>query len=633
LSLFVLAVSLLAQEMPVPAAPESGPEVRLELRDGKSQFDIGERIEFDLVFCNTTSDPYMLNDILYGDIVDKVEIAPASGWMEWWPSPSGHGYVHLTTLGPTEVRVPIVLNEGFVFRDPGHYEIRITTNRLRGGGDLLHLKSGGPVTTNAVGIDLMPMPADVEAEQAKSLMSQMDSAPTYTRAGSRARQEAVSRLADLQGDDALRAKVRLILAEDADMRRVTREALASTRNLPLQLSLLEAAWNDPAIPPVGDLPDALQETRALMRGQMAGPPADPDKAAKAAEEHKADMEALLRSLPMRSGQSRADAAFYLMDDRSLPPADIAAAKPVALEEFASMDDCARHLLLELRWPAIRDASLTPVLRAMLDQSPTDSDAIERLIELDPEGARDYVVRAVCDRGRSVVKLPDAVGALPDATLPEVDGCLGDLLRVPPPSPTDPFWKARAELAARFASPAILPAVRQGWTDAAQDAAVLPLLLRYVPAEAVSRIERSQLQGINLYFETNKVFKARRASFPAQLTDLLRHQVQSGPEDQAGWAAYELSQGGAPDDRSLLEQRLAKLRAEWSSRLDDVASAAPGSPAYKARALDVELMSDLREAAVWTLSDADAAQLALGCLSDRCRQYGKPRRDDQNNPAN
>jgi len=74
-----------------------------------------------------------------------------------------------------------------------------------------------------------------------------------------------------------------------------------------------------------------------------------------------------------------------MDDRSLPPADIAAVKPVALEEFASMNDCEPHLLLELRWPAMRDASLTPVLRAMLDQSPTDNDAIERLIELDPEG--------------------------------------------------------------------------------------------------------------------------------------------------------------------------------------------------------------------------------------------------------
>jgi len=378
LTLFVLTGSLSAHEIPVQIAAGSEPEVQLEARDGKTQFYVGDRIELELVFRNTTPDSYALNITDYGDIADEVEITPASGWTQW-QGQSAHDYEGVTSLGSADLRVPIVLNQGFVFREPGHYEIRVKTKRLRLGGDRL-------VTTNAVGIDLVPMHADVELEQVKSLMSVIGSAWTDTQGYSKARREAVERLAALQGDVALIAKVRLILAEDLEMRRVTREALASTRNLPLQLSLLEDAWRDPTISPVYDMPAALQETRALMRGQtlpgwlMFGSAPEP----LAAEEHQADMEDLLRSLPLRTGQNRADAAYYLMMDRTLPAADLAVAKPVALAEFARMNDMQQHILLEAAWPAIRDVSLTSALRAMLDRSPTDKDAIERLDELEAE---------------------------------------------------------------------------------------------------------------------------------------------------------------------------------------------------------------------------------------------------------
>jgi hypothetical protein len=378
LTLFAPTGSVSAHEIPVQIGAGSEPEVQLEARDGKTQFYVGDRIELELVFRNTTPDSYGLNSTDYGDIADEVEIVPASGWTQW-QGQSAHDYEVVTSLGSADLRVPIVLNQGFVFREPGHYEIRVKTKRLRSGGDRL-------VTTNAVGIDLVPMHADVELEQVKSLMSVIGSAWTDTRGYSKARRDAVERLAALQGDVALIAKVRLILAEDLEMRRVTREALASTRNLPLQLSLLEDAWKDPTISPVYDMPAALQETRALMRGQtlpgwvMVGSAPDP----LTAEEHQADMEVLLRSLPLRTGQNRADAAYYLMMDRTLPAADRAVAKPVALEEFACMNDMQQHMLLEVAWPAIRDVSLTSTLRAMFDRSPSDKDAIERLDELEAE---------------------------------------------------------------------------------------------------------------------------------------------------------------------------------------------------------------------------------------------------------
>jgi hypothetical protein len=44
------------------------------------------------------------------------------------------------------------------------------------------------------------------------------------------------------------------------------------------------------------------------------------------------------------------------------------------------------------------------------------------------------------------------------------------------------------------------------------------------------------------------------------------------------------------------------------------------------------MSGLLGSTVWTVDDTGAAQLAHGCLSDQCRQYGKPRTNDRNNQA-
>jgi hypothetical protein len=448
-------------------------------------------------------------------------------------------------------------------------------------------------------------------------------------------------LAALQGYDALRAKISLILEQDDDMRGATREALATTRNLPLQLSLLEAAWNDPQRPPIYDMHAALQETRALLRGEMlqgstmsvGGSKGNERVAARlAAKEHAADMEALIDSLPKRSGQSRTDAAYYLLEDHSLSPAQIAVVKPVALQEFSRMNGTEQRMLLETAWPAIRDASLETDLTAMLDKFPTDKDALRRLIELNPQGAKSYVARAVC-KAQPAVPF-DSVAGLPDATLPEVEVCLGQLLRIVPTGPGETHdWKGRALLAARFASPAILPLVRQGWKNPEQDGPVLALLLRYRPEEAVSKIEAvSPATRMNIFFDINRVFKALGARFPEGFADWLRQRVKDGPDDDGGFAGYELSKGGAPEDRTLLEERLARVRSEWSARTDEVASASPGSAAGKARKLDLELMSALRTSTAWSLSDEDAAQLARGCMSDQCKLYGEGRKEVQQNQA-
>jgi len=291
---------------------ESSPTVRLEPHDGKTQFLLGEEIQLDLVFQNNGTASIPLNNIDYGDIAEKVDITPATGWFQW-RGRSGHDYLSNTPLTNKEIRIPIHLNQGFVFREAGHYDITVTTNRLH-----------SAMTTNTIGIDLAPMSPDAEQTLVRTLVAEIssttpDNCYCRTHMDDTPRKQAIRHLAALQGDDALQAKVNLILEQDEDMRGEAPEALASTRNLALELKLLEAAWADPHHDPVYDLPHELQQVRALLRGQgepgwgLSGPAIKPTPdSITIARDHAADMDILIHSLPVRNGQSRADAAYQLL---------------------------------------------------------------------------------------------------------------------------------------------------------------------------------------------------------------------------------------------------------------------------------------------------------------------------------
>jgi hypothetical protein len=620
------------------------PEVRLEAHDGKTNFMLGELIQLDLVFRNTTGEAYTVDTMDSNDLSErKIEITPASGWLQW-QGPAGHDEISPVPLDAKDLRVPVVLNEGFVFREPGHYEVRVTTGRL-GRGSGMNIEWSGEITTNTVGIDLTPMPEAVEAATVRNLLAEIASNNGGTREAYFAMEAAYARLAALQGDDALRAKIHLILEEDDEMRRVSNEALASTRNLALQLALLKAAWKDPKQEPIYDMPGALAETRGLMHGEMLpgwqmvmNLPRNDEARQRAAREHAEDMAELLASLPARTGENRASAAFYLMQDRSLRPAQLAVVKAATLQEFPGMDSTMQATLLESRWKEIRDPSLVPVLETMLDKNPVDQDAIGRLVELDPAGAKRYVIRAVCDT-HFIVPL-EKVTKLPDATLPEVDECLGNLLRKTSAESKDQFvWTTRAKLAARFGTAAIVPAVREGWRQHSKDplgeGAVLALLLRYAPADAVDSMKANVKTGAafnsQTFFAIDEVFKARHAAYPSELRAWLLELVKNGNEDMARAGAIELSLHGEPEDRAALEARLKVLREKRASNAAggtiDVTKSAFAEGRDADVRLEADLVLDLRRSSVWFVNNAEAVELARGCASSDCIHIGDPRNPD------
>lgn len=601
-------------------APTSQAEVRLEAKDGKTQFQLGDPILLELVFrdpafpdMRSTLPPNkgwmplpgqrVVNGNDYGDLADDVTITPATGWFRW-QGRSGHDYMSATPLDATGLRVPLLLNQGYVFREPGHYDITVTTHRMGREG----------ATTNTLGIDIAARSDDEEAALVRTLDA------TIAASKGKQRQRAAEQLAYLPGDDAARSKVRWLLSNHQSVSNIMTAGIAATRNQQLQLELIRAAWLDPAHAPDFTLQAALQRAERFQRGDtepgwvmaMGAPRDDPDTRALAAE-YREDLERLIATLPQRSGDNRRDTAYFLMEANQLSPEQLAQVKPVALQEFPRMDPIAQSMLIETRWKAISDPALVPALKAMIGSTAQYADAataVERLIEIDESESRPYVVQMVCRAQRGL--LLEKLDGVKEDRLPEVDECLTALLTKGERRPHDFDWEQAAQRAARFATPAILPAVKAVWTDPSQDASMLALLIRDAPAEAIALLERNPKVD---WYPTNVVYKAVNGPFPPAVLLWLR----TSPKAPVG-AVYELAQSGEPSDRQLLERRLNDLRATWRSRSAELQKPEPNTPAALAAQQESELVSSLFASRVWTLTPEDKARLTAECLTDVCRLY-------------
>ena len=579
LVLGVLCSPATAQQPPAGnQADDPGAEVRLQVHDGRTQFRLDEPIKLELVFIRYESG-YTVNSIDYGDIYDAVNVTPAEGWFRSHGQ-SGHDYVTSEPLGGVPIIVPVLLNQAIVFQKPGHYEVSITTGRLSSATGS-HLR-----TTNTVGLDITaPNEQDEQGEAAlvQSLSAEIAGPP------GKARHQAALRLSYLAGDDAVRAKIHWLLAADQNfdekndrdnIRGLMLDGLASSRNLQLQLDLLQAAWRDPQRAPAWTLEDALQQTRAFLRRQTipgwvmgSAPATDPDaiqaeKQMQQDQQH--DLSELIDTLPLRTGANRAETAYYLMESTELSDANLARVRPVVIEDFGSMDTGAQSMLLDRHWQDIRDPALAPALRTMLDaapEGPMNGDALQRLIEISPEIAVSYVVRAICDPKSDVPAR--YVADLPEPTLQAVDSCLATELNSWPGN-NDLRFRAKVLLAARFGSEALLPVVREVYATRAgkfprqHDGPFLAYLLRYAPKEAMPQIETLSGSDVWIAFmDIDKVFAARNVPFPAELQAWLRLQVgqadkgNKAAEKNAVWAASELSRFGSAADKGARGADAAK----------------------------------------------------------------------------
>ena len=147
-----------------------------------------------------------------------------------------------------------------------------------------------------------------------------------------ARREAAVRLACLDGDEAVRAKVHFIAAErgedngdpDIGIAWVLVNGLAGSRNKQLQLALLEEAWRDPQLLPTYALQTALSQARELTQKDSVTDRAvmwagTPEERQATMQEVQREIDEIIATLPMRNEANRAETIKFLKSSAAPNP--------------------------------------------------------------------------------------------------------------------------------------------------------------------------------------------------------------------------------------------------------------------------------------------------------------------------
>jgi hypothetical protein len=258
-----------------PQTPQPSPvgvSVRLEAKDGKTDYLKGEPIYFRLKF-SADRPGYIVNSERIFGVSEQINVTPADDIFRW------HGTISTDTvllkpLTASGTSMSLRLNDAIIFKKPGTYSVSVTTRRLAEGTAPSAL-NWLTVTTNPVIIHIAPMPEQEEARRVDQLSSAI--AKTDDSVGLDHTVEVP--LACLEGDVAARKKVTLFLTGHDDITGLRRTGLALSRNKKLELQLLDTAWRSPDRIPEGYVLGEMIELRRLDKGipvpdfgpVMAGP--------------------------------------------------------------------------------------------------------------------------------------------------------------------------------------------------------------------------------------------------------------------------------------------------------------------------------------------------------------------------
>jgi hypothetical protein len=610
----------------VASAQTGGPvRVDLWLAEGKTVYRAGEPIQLNLTFTASEAG-YSLNGTTTNPAspVDTLFLSPTTGVFPWLDDQArghryGPDYASISSLEISKpVTVGLLLNAVYRFDVAGHYKVHVVTNRVSS-GDLLHSQPLGSLTSNEVEFDVEAMSDIDEAARAAALEKQIREAKNMQQA-----QPFAEELDWLTGDASTRAKLSLFLRPKTfypfDVN-VTR-GLWTARNRAFVVAELERALADPTDPLSTGF--SLLETTASLKARMAVPfdPAMPDKALPMDQIEGQYLHQMAASLLQRTGEPLVTAAqtvfVRLAQRKETTGNDFAAAREVLITHFAQVNEYSVDWLLNSYGTYLQDQRMVPALETILQtqKDPVLSGeraAVEaQLIKLAPQNVRSFVVGEVCADYRVQLKpIQDA----PFDVLPETDECLKEQIHAASENVKHGGvdLQMKTALAARFATNAhyddflALYEKSSGNWDGQARGGMLAYLMRWDAKRALPLLEAALPIGAE-QLEPNISFALFRAYYSPGLDAFLRKRLATGPPEQAGMAAFEMSQNGPAEDQDILRERLSRWRTQWSGK--DIPDA-EGK-------LESELVQAVIQGKEWKMPEAPASTLRESCLSSVCR---------------
>lgn len=583
-------------------------QVKLSFANHKSTYRIGDPIGLQLSFTAEESG----NELHESCLGDQVVVTPSEGIYPWrdesWtgsrkPECDFDSY-HEMRIGSTET-MEVHINERYRFDKPGHYTVHLVTER-----------TGKVLTTNELSFDVVPMSEADEAREVERLES-------LTRSKDRGSspQLYATELAWLTGDASTRAKLSVFL-HPSDFNNVQiSDGFWIARNRELIVSTLEQAMSDPNQPRNGF------RLAAELKARIDSPydPSAPKPVSTDAIE-RTYVQRIAATLPQRKGDNLVQTAMDLMswfeDRHEVDTPAFQAAREAVITNFALVDDYQLDWFLNTYGKYLKDQRIIPALeeryRSLNHKGVfvgTRGIILGQLTVLEPDRLRPIVVAEICDD--SSIELDVLSKAAPVDSLPEVDSCLRD--RIHKYSDTgskgDQYHLSDVnQLAARFATAAIYDDLFALYKSAGPSwpgetkGGLLAYFARYDDKRALPLIEAA-LPAEAPELDYDVCSRMLRSYYSPALNSFLGRRLESPHPGQAARAAYFMSEYGPAEDKNILQERLARWTAQWSSRLKDL----PGEQAV----LQSELISAVMNAKNWKLSDTETHALRKTCLSETC----------------
>lgn len=619
-----------------------GVRVTLSLAGGKAVYRAGEPVRLVLSF-TSEREGFVVNITTTrpASPIDQLLVAPEAGLGRWLDEYAGAhryspDYASIMQLKGQPVTVALVANDWFRFDRPGRYTARVKTHRASAAGKDSMDGHGIPLTTNEVSFEVVAMSAEEEAQEVRRLAAAFDAAKDW-REAARVSEE----LSYLTGEASTREKVRRYLTPregPGNPHQNLYYGLFMARDRALVARLLHESLRDTKTPPTHSTLHTLAHLRMMQEGvELSGHGFNPAAAPETpGERHRREildeyLRELAAGLPKRSGESLRATAMLLLDNAQKGAGQdaqmLADVREILLREFDRLHPYTQERLLSYYWEQVRggpsmQAALERILTARREPQSYQlrGAAIKRLIELDAERARPFVVAEIREPS-SVVDL-DVLRSLKDETLPEADAALLEHIRRFGPGGDIVQMRHKGLLAARYASPAVYDGMLeayQAWGSKWQldaRAAVLGYLARWNEAQAMPLVERAAAEiggGMDFVF----FLELTAAHTPAPVLELVRKRLEGDDLQAAGSAAYVLSKRGTADDARLIEARLERWLKEWGGRVAELDG--PDQKSALQSMAQVNLMGALLNGKAWKLPEEKARRLKESCVTRLCRQ--------------
>jgi hypothetical protein len=512
----------------VPASQAIDVTLQIAPADSHSEFREGELITLSADYSTGSAGNYFINtaDQSFDEPTDNLEAVCISPGSDAPPNDLrrfGGSYGDSVDLLENPQHLNVNVNAWHTLK-PGSYRVYVESRRI-------HLSNDGPpeaivepvVVSNPIEIRVVESSSPSQAQELAIAVTTIDAYEGSTRDDAQLKAPATRSatvLRFLNTEAATREMARRYGIGEFDGE--FREGLLTTRFRDAAIEEMNAAITDPNRPITDDflttlaelevppdphaidviLGNATEETLQLLRERQ-------EKFAKRLAELKA---ATLEALPLKTAKPRSGTLLDALQNAHYPLSAAEKQQIVGclISSWDSLFGISRVDLLNRKWPLLASPDWLPLLRTLVDRQHGEGDAnaddefaerfwsaraatsgsarsvaLYRIYELSPDEGRERILKEIAKPGGLIDM--GTLGVLPDRELPQFDTNFLANYK------TGEHRELEADLIARYASPAILPQLRDDFEkhrsqlDCPTRSSLLRYFLRVKPDFGIAQV--------------------------------------------------------------------------------------------------------------------------------------------------